>query len=73
MSKFLRAMYEIHTLCRKSDVRGNVRVSITFDTPRDRELFKIEIKRETDALRHLPDPLAEVSEGRAYGVDFRIL
>lgn len=73
MNGLFRALAEIKRLANQADVKGKPRVSITFDTVRDREIFKREVKRNLASSELCMTEFYDVSEGTAYGVDFRII
>ncbi len=45
-NEFERAVHQMNFFCRRADVQGRVRMSITFDEPSDRARFRMELLRE---------------------------
>ena len=72
--KLVRAMAELKTLCDKADVRGIPRVSITFDSPRDKAFFEAEVKREQTSgnFTYIEGPW-DFGETTIHGIKVRIL
>ena len=75
MAGLVRAIHEIGTLARQADVQGTPRVSITFDTERDRAVFRAECKRQMDAegLTRFSDSPWGFSEVAIAGVRVRVI
>lgn len=71
---FRRAVHELAWFCRKADVAGTPRLSISFDTERDAAFFERELRRELQFEILLPQsdmPLH--GEFKIYGIEIRIL
>lgn len=49
---FERALFELAALAKRANVGTPMRISITFGTPRDREFFTTEIRREQDPTKY---------------------
>jgi hypothetical protein len=75
MAGLVRAVHEISNLARQADVQGIPRVTITFDTDRDRAVFRAECKRQMDAegLARFSDSPWDFSEATIAGVRVRII
>ncbi len=74
MSQFLQALERISYICRKADVIGTPRISITFDNDADTTRFAAELNRDINniiAFKH--HKIGEYSEFTIYGINVRLL
>jgi hypothetical protein len=73
VTSILRAVAEFAAFCKKADVVGEPRISISFDNPRDAAYFEREVSRELAGQLHMyPQPMS-ANEFRMYGVHLRIM
>ena len=69
-----KAIYELQAMCRKADVVGTPRLSISFDDERDKQYFEAELKREIEAktpgvvTHYIP-----INDMTLYGIRVRII
>lgn len=72
-NEFQSAMQKLDYFCRKADVQGIPRITITFDTPRDAAYFQEEIKREMSGTFSGWGSHDTFSDFSIYGIKVRIL
>jgi hypothetical protein len=71
MSILLRSIEQFSLFCRKADVVGTPRLSISFDSERDAAYFEREVQRELRGT--LPTWVPPTGEFTIYGVHVRIV